>query len=164
LSSVITQIRHNFRGDSAAASLKLHHVAVQHQDQIDFRGDSAAASLKQCPQALQGAFMAYFRGDSAAASLKPVLPSRHRVNYAGFPRRFRRGLIEAACRHPAHTTLADFRGDSAAASLKHLETEFCDIHCLHFRGDSAAASLKHRAQHSAITCGRISAAIPPRPH
>jgi len=38
----------------------------------------------------------YFRGDSAAASLKPCLLGRLGHAFCRFPRRFRRGLIEAA--------------------------------------------------------------------
>jgi len=86
---------------------------------IDFRGDSAAASLKLM-FVLRGVRPNnYFRGDSAAASLKRSGNLPRRDAGASFPRRFRRGLIEAkwpsstACRPRRY-----FRGDSAAASLK----------------------------------------------
>jgi len=60
----------DFRGDSAAASLKLFRFSRMLCSMRHFRGDSAAASLKRI---LHGSFPAsvfHFRGDSAAASLK----------------------------------------------------------------------------------------------
>jgi len=68
-----------------------------------FRGDSAAASLKLSGRVSARRWHPYFRGDSAAASLKPLFGSAISLAEALFPRRFRRGLIEAGVRaHPRH--------------------------------------------------------------
>jgi len=61
----------------------------------DFRGDSAAASLKQLSNRRQPSMGGDFRGDSAAASLKRGCHPVHLRRSHRFPRRFRRGLIEA---------------------------------------------------------------------
>jgi len=44
-----------------------------------------------------------------------------------FPRRFRRGLIEAGFIPPHRPAFPYFRGDSAAASLKRLASSTCRI-------------------------------------
>jgi len=65
----------NFRGDSAAASLKQRVCTRPRARSPDFRGDSAAASLKRRALLCVGRHpMRNFRGDSAAASLKPLCP------------------------------------------------------------------------------------------
>jgi len=63
-------ILENFRGDSAAASLKRVHFVGSMLMLAHFRGDSAAASLKQLRTDGGTGCKADFRGDSAAASLK----------------------------------------------------------------------------------------------
>jgi len=82
----------------------------------------------------------------------------------GFPRRFRRGLIEARDADDWRAQAIDFRGDSAAASLKRNMWHQKRSVVTYFRGDSAAASLKLGADGIARNARRISAAIPPRPH
>ena len=60
----------------------------------------------------------HFRGESAAASLKHRTGLRHLHPALLFPRRIRRGLIEAIGRMLGVESILDFRGESAAASLK----------------------------------------------
>jgi len=65
---------------------------------------------------------------------------------AQFPRRFRRGLIEAVIDAASISSLSShFRGDSAAASLKPNGHAVAATSPDYFRGDSAAASLKRSA-------------------
>src|SRR5690348_14437799 len=84
-----------------------------------------------------------FRGDIAAASLKPVIERMASNPSVEFPRRYRRGLIEApavAPRDPDRSRC--FRGDIAAASLKQRLLRDRSTDHGGFRGDIAAASLK----------------------
>jgi len=89
-----------FRGDSAAASLKPVFVQRLVCIHSNFRGDSAAASLKLQKKATENRVFRNFRGDSAAASLKLRVWLLVGRLHEEFPRRFRRGLIEAisSCR------------------------------------------------------------------
>jgi len=155
----------DFRGDSAAASLKRQHDHDQTAAGWHFRGDSAAASLKLTyDRQLQRRYW-NFRGDSAAASLKHPVAGVYADPAGEFPRRFRRGLIEALVRwHQSRRCGRYFRGDSAAASLKRDGRVQSIIVPTDFRGDSAAASLKRQHLIGDQRGIGISAAIPPRPH
>jgi len=115
----IVGISSDFRGDSAAASLK-QGTAPMHQRRCrHFRGDSAAASLKPGSPYNYLNDLPDFRGDSAAASLKLTYDRRLQRRQWIFPRRFRRGLIEAYSLRASYSfRYSYFRGDSAAASLK----------------------------------------------
>ena len=63
-----------------------------------FRGEVAAASLKPISAATHAAYSAGFRGEVAAASLKQDPRYERIYNALLFPRRSRRGLIEATLR------------------------------------------------------------------
>src|SRR5690606_1003624 len=84
-----------FRGECAAASLKLDHLIDQARDRLGFRGECAAASLKlrAGPNVLD--YTSRFRGECAAASLKQADDRLSSDHLSLFPRRMRRGLIEA---------------------------------------------------------------------
>ena len=60
-----------------------------------FRGEVAAASLKRAVQVHSIAQFSGFRGEVAAASLKQAKPGIQPGPGVAFPRRSRRGLIEA---------------------------------------------------------------------
>ena len=60
-----------------------------------FRGEVAAASLKRAALAPLAEGLRSFRGEVAAASLKPRKAASYALAAALFPRRSRRGLIEA---------------------------------------------------------------------
>ena len=64
-----------------------------------------------------------------------------------FPRRIRRGLIEASLVAVLTEQAARrFRGEFAAASLKHHADRLTNIKMCRFRGEFAAASLKRGGQ------------------
>ena len=83
-----------------------------------------------------------FRGEVAAASLKPQDFLTGGNAGQGFPRRSRRGLIEAAIAHLMGFGKHCFRGEVAAASLKRILRTFTSTVHNSFRGEVAAASLK----------------------
>jgi len=82
-----------------------------------------------------------FRGDSAAASLKLAAGNRGRLLPPAFPRRFRRGLIEAIGFRQLRKQLAEFPR--------------------RFRRGLIEARRGYALPRRSL---RISAAIPPRPH
>src|SRR6516165_2917814 len=87
-----------------------------------------------------------FRGEFAAASLKLVIFCQlNHWNAGVFPRRIRRGLIEALITSsPTSCRRIGFRGEFAAASLKRYRNhpELSRPAAARFRGEFAAASLK----------------------
>ena len=90
--------------------------------------------------------VAGFRSVIAAASLKPFKID-HRINQAaGFPQRYRCGLIEAAKKSRDLNVIdRSFRSVIAAASLKLLGAPAFGLLLLCFRSVIAAASLKPMA-------------------
>ena len=85
----------SFRGEFAAASLKQNYVHGTRARPRRFRGEFAAASLKHLSGGWQCGRHWRFRGEFAAASLKQDGWSSWATNTTWFPRRIRRGLIEA---------------------------------------------------------------------
>ena len=86
----------DFPGEIAGASLKPGEVGRGGQTEADFPGEIAGASLK--PLQLRGpraGCVLDFPGEIAGASLKPASCSTSTRRPARFPRRNRRGLIEA---------------------------------------------------------------------
>jgi len=94
--STISTSCNDFRGDSAAASLK-RGIDIAHRHLAALFPRRFRRGLIEAPIAAQAHFAlaADFRGDSAAASLKQTDLSHDDGEAVRFPRRFRRGLIEA---------------------------------------------------------------------
>src|SRR5690606_7922683 len=109
---------------------------------ICFRGEFAAASLKLAVNPKETASHDSFRGEFAAASLKRTDEPTSAQGRRGFPRRIRRGLIEASLQTLLTRLLVGFRGEFAAASLKPRRHGPLPRRHLRFRGEFAAASLK----------------------
>ena len=131
----------NFRGSSAAASLKRE------------RGPGPVAHAREFPRL-------FGRGLIEAGSRPRLRPTLSR-----FPRLFGRGLIEAPERSAVTWKPRHFRGSSAAASLKPPSTEVSKMFNYYFRGSSAAASLKPTSPTGSGGASMpISAALRPRPH
>ncbi len=84
-----------FRGEFAAASLKRTAQVGTAQVGTGFRGEFAAASLKHRVERALQRERVRFRGEFAAASLKPTIAGIITRLSPPFPRRVRRGLIEA---------------------------------------------------------------------
>ena len=108
-----------FRGEVAAASLKHHHRVRERHGSVRFRGEVAAASLKQEDLGEVDGLGMVFPRRSRRGLIEARMSSGHIPSALVFPRRSRRGLIEAfmdfsAAHHSAH----GFRGEVAAASLK----------------------------------------------
>src|SRR5690606_31351540 len=81
--------------ECAAASLKPRIASQRVGQKARFRGECAAASLKRDWQHVAQDRDVGFRGECAAASLKPIGILYAIKPSAQFPRRMRRGLIEA---------------------------------------------------------------------
>ena len=101
-----------FRGQLAAASLKLRVLAGNGPVCQQFRGQLAAASLKLRYRLRFRGRREQFRGQLAAASLKRPAPSGVHIFGRKFRGQLRRGLVEAMSRIAAPMS-AD--GNSAAS-------------------------------------------------
>ncbi len=100
-------------------AIKVSHDPLIH---VAFRGVTAAASLKRSGQRTTARCGRPFRGVTAAASLKLADRRFGLQPEPLFPRRHRRGLIEADHRTTTPTPAqSPFRGVTAAASLKPLD-------------------------------------------
>ena len=107
-----------------------------------------------------------FPGGHAGASLKPLLRGEGGRTLAGFPRRTRRGLIEAG-EPPVVPVppLVDFPGGHAGASLKPRALSLVFQEDSHdFPGGHAGASLKHAGDGLGLEHTVISPADTPGPH
>ena len=114
-------LRSHFRDEFVAASLKRSCVvASRYSIDRNFRDELVAASLKLISDcAASHASSRHFRDESVAASLKQYELDAIAGRSASFPRRIRRGLIEAFDRSDCAASRAEhFRDEFVAASLK----------------------------------------------
>src|SRR5258706_11068 len=102
----------NFRGVTAAASLKLEQAILDGPLGNNFRGVTAAASLKQEPKVGgHGGAIAVFPRSNRRGLVKPGGNVRRETGERKFPRCNCRGLIEAlrprgACSHRCQISAA----------------------------------------------------------
>jgi len=178
----------DFRGRSAAASLKPSGQRQLPQRLCDFRGRSAAASLKPCVAMFALVRFALFprsfgRGLIEARTFTALMDSwiqfprsfgrglieaararRSNSETAAFPRSFGRGLIEAAGSPGARQARAGFPRSFGRGLIEVNRNRPRPLRTFNFRGHSAAASLKLHLPPNLALPPQISAVIRPRPH
>ena len=133
----------DFRDEYVAASLKREvERHLRGRARVHFRDEYVAASLKQALAANSDTGLNHFRDEYVAASLKLSIDDGAGGEGAGFPRRIRRGLIEACRPRAPPSASSNFRDEYVAASLKHFVLCCCSRPQVHFRDEYVAASLK----------------------